>query len=75
MGVALSLWPAKGLALPFFSYGGTNLVVSMCAVAILLQVARQGSRDLEEDNEESRGLMKPNMKPNRLIIANQGGEL
>jgi cell division protein FtsW len=49
MGVALSIWPAKGLALPFFSYGGSNLIVSSMAVGILLQVAAQGKRDLEKE--------------------------
>ncbi|MDR2460893.1 MAG: putative lipid II flippase FtsW [Deltaproteobacteria bacterium] len=66
MGVALSLWPAKGLALPFFSYGGTNLVVSMCAVAILLQVARQGSLDFYGSEKTSLKL--------KLSLNNQKGE-
>ncbi|MDR2350954.1 MAG: putative lipid II flippase FtsW [Deltaproteobacteria bacterium] len=47
MGVTLSLWPSKGLALPFFSYGGSNLVVSCAAAAMLLRVAAQGTANRE----------------------------
>jgi cell division protein FtsW len=39
--VALSIIPAKGLPLPFVSYGGTSLVVSMSAVGILLNISGQ----------------------------------
>jgi cell division protein FtsW len=44
IGVALSLFPAKGLALPFFSYGGSNMVVSCLAVGLLMGVARRAAR-------------------------------
>ncbi|MDR1165697.1 MAG: putative lipid II flippase FtsW [Deltaproteobacteria bacterium] len=44
MAVALSLVPAKGLALPFFSQGGSNLVASMAAVGLILNVARESGR-------------------------------
>jgi cell division protein FtsW len=41
MGVGLRLVPATGLALPFISYGRSNLVVTMAAVGILIAIARQ----------------------------------
>ncbi len=41
MGVGLSLVPATGLALPFISYGRSNLVATMAAVGILMAIARQ----------------------------------
>lgn len=40
MGVVLGLLPTKGLALPFISYGGTNLMVNLVTVGLLLSVAR-----------------------------------
>jgi cell division protein FtsW len=41
MGVAMSVFPTTGIALPFFSYGGSSLVTAMVASGIVLSVSRR----------------------------------
>lgn len=38
LGVSLGLVPTKGLPLPFLSYGGTSLLVSMVSIGILMNI-------------------------------------
>ena len=42
LGAVMSLLPVMGVTLPFLSFGGSSLVVTMAGVGILLNVARQG---------------------------------
>ena len=41
MSVASAMIPATGVTLPFISYGGTSLVISMCMIGILLNISRK----------------------------------
>jgi cell division protein FtsW len=43
IGVALGLLPITGITLPFFSYGGSSLVISCASAGLILSVARYGA--------------------------------
>lgn len=42
--VVTSSMPATGMSLPFFSYGGTALLILLCSMGILLNISRAGSK-------------------------------
>jgi cell division protein FtsW len=49
MAVIVGLVPFAGNALPFISYGGSNLMVSLAAIGILLNISRVSSRSKEKE--------------------------
>jgi len=42
--------PTKGLPLPFISYGGTSLVMSIVMIGVLVNIARQGRAEGDQDD-------------------------
>ena len=49
LGVVSNLLPSTGIALPFFSYGGTALAVNLGEMGILLSISRQRNRRKQQE--------------------------
>ncbi len=49
LGVVTNLLPSTGIALPFFSYGGTALAVNLGEMGIVLSVSRYRNREARQE--------------------------
>ena len=47
IGVVAGVLPTKGITLPFISYGGSSLLISMVSVGILLNISRKVNTGIE----------------------------
>ena len=52
LGVVTNLLPSTGIALPFFSYGGTALAVNLAQMGVVLSISRQRYRTMQISQED-----------------------
>lgn len=52
MSVASSFFPVTGVTLPFISYGGTSIIVSLAMVGVLLNISKQRIKRIRTENEQ-----------------------
>ena len=54
MAVMVGLMPFAGNALPFVSAGGSNLVSTLCAIGIMLNISRQSGESAKKEEKDRR---------------------
>jgi cell division protein FtsW len=69
LAAVLGLAPLTGITLPFVSYGGSSLVVSLASVGVLLNIAGHGGKATAQVPDRSRG----NRRSRAAVARRRGG--
>ncbi len=73
MAVIVNLVPFAGNALPFISSGGSNLMVSLAGVGILLNISRQAEREKEDRGRSFGEVVNLRRRDRRRSVSRSGG--
>ena len=72
VGVVTASLPFTGIPLPFISFGGSSLVVSMASVGLLLAVSRQTMPDEDSEEKERREVNHLRRRDRRTRLSGSG---
>jgi cell division protein FtsW len=67
--VVTSILPAKGIPLPFISYGGSSVLVTMAGVGLLLSISRAASAAEPQKRDATVHRKKGRVKEKRAMSA------
>ena len=56
--VVIGLIPVTGVTLPFISYGGSSLVISMFMMGIIINIMRNTDKDLDFEYKNEKKIKK-----------------
>ena len=70
-GVVLGALPAKGLTLPFMSYGGTSLIMSMYFAGVILNVSKRSPAPAIDRGRRLRNERTANRKRRQAVVVQQ----
>ena len=57
--VVIGLIPVTGVTLPFISYGGSSLVISMFMMGIIVNIMKNGEKDLDFEYKNEKKIKLP----------------
>jgi cell division protein FtsW len=73
MAVIVNLVPFAGNALPFISSGGSNLMVSLAGIGILLNISRLAEREREDKGRSFGAVVNLRRRDRRRSVSRSGG--
>jgi cell division protein FtsW len=74
IGAVIGVLPVTGIPLPFISFGGSSLVITMAAAGILINIARQEKSPAKSGQRQPHGTIAlPRRGSERMTVGSTSG--